>query len=47
LVGIFKFDLVAALFGDMSILSRTVYALVGVAAIYLAVIAMNLQKRSA
>ena len=47
LVGIFKFDLVAVLFGDMTALSRIVYALVGVAAIYLAIIAMNLQKRTA
>jgi len=47
LVGAFKFDLVAVLFGDMTALSRIVYDLVGLAAIYLAVIAMNLQKRTA
>ena len=47
LVGAFKFDLVAVLFGDMTVLSRIVYDLVGLAAIYLAVIAMNLQKRTA
>jgi hypothetical protein len=34
LVGFFEFDLVAALFGDMTIVSRIIYALVGVAAIY-------------
>jgi len=34
LVGVFNFDLVAAIFGDMSILSRIVYTLVGLAAIY-------------
>lgn len=34
LVGIADFDLVAALFGTMSPLSRTVYALVGVSALY-------------
>ncbi|MHC4324499.1 MAG: DUF378 domain-containing protein [Planctomycetota bacterium] len=34
LVGILGFDLVAALFGQMSILSRMVYALVGIAALY-------------
>jgi len=33
LVGFFHFDLVAAIFGDMSTLSRIVYALVGLAAI--------------
>jgi uncharacterized membrane protein YuzA (DUF378 family) len=34
LVGLFDFDLVAALFGAMSPLSRIVYVLVGVAAVY-------------
>ncbi len=34
LVGFLGFDLVAALFGQMSVLSRAVYALVGIAAIY-------------
>lgn len=33
LVGLFDFDLVAALFGDMSPLSRIVYVLVGVSAL--------------
>ena len=35
LIGIFKFDLVAFLFGDMSWLSRIVYILVGVCGLYL------------
>ena len=35
LVGIFRFDLVAFLFGDMSWVSRIVYALVGIGGIYL------------
>ena len=34
LVGALDFDLVAALFGDMSPLSRIVYVLVGLSAIY-------------
>ena len=34
LVGVFRFDLVAAIFGDMSVPSRFVYLLVGVSAIY-------------
>jgi uncharacterized protein len=34
LVGLFNFDLVAAIFGTMSTLSRIVYVLVGVAAVY-------------
>ena len=32
--GIFSFDLVAAIFGAMSIISRIIYILVGVAALY-------------
>ena len=34
LVGLFEFDLVAAIFGEMSALSRIIYSLVGLAAIY-------------
>ena len=34
LVGLLGFDLVAALFGEMSTLSRLVYVLVGLAAAY-------------
>ena len=34
LVGLFGFDLVAAIFGTMSMLSRIVYSLVGLAAVY-------------
>ncbi len=34
LVGLFGFDLVAALFGEMSALSRVVYVLVGLSALY-------------
>lgn len=33
LVGLFNFNLVSAIFGDMTILSRIVYTLVGVSAI--------------
>ena len=35
LIGAFRFDLVAALFGEMSVLSRSVYVLVGVSGLYL------------
>lgn len=35
LVGVFKFDLVAFLFGDLSWLSRIVYTLVGLCGLYL------------
>lgn len=34
LVGLFGFDLVAALFGEMSALSRIVYVLVGASALW-------------
>ena len=34
LVGLFDFNLVAALFGEMTALSRIVYALVGASALY-------------
>ena len=34
LVGVFKFDLVAAIFGDMTIISRIVYTVVGICALY-------------
>jgi uncharacterized protein len=33
LVGLFGFDLVATIFGEMSVLSRIVYVLVGISAI--------------
>lgn len=35
LIGIFSFDLVAFLFGTMSLLSRIVYSLVGISGLYL------------
>jgi len=34
LVGLFNFDLVAAIFGEMSALSRIVYVLVGASALW-------------
>ena len=37
LVGLFEFDLVATIFGDMSWLSRVIYILVGLSAVYVAV----------
>ena len=33
LIGLFNFDLVATLFGNMSVLSRIVYSLVGISGI--------------
>lgn len=45
LVGLFSFDLVAAIFGDMSAISRVVYSLVGLSAIYMLAIAGKLAKK--
>ncbi len=35
LIGFFKFDLVAFLFGNLTVLSRIVYAIVGICGLYL------------
>lgn len=45
LVGIAKFDLVAALFGAIPFLQNTVYILVGLAALYQAVGLRSIQHR--
>lgn len=34
LIGIFKFDLVATLFGDMTVISRIIYGLVGISGLW-------------
>ena len=34
LIGLFNFDLVATLFGSMSVISRIVYTLVGIAGLW-------------
>ena len=46
LVGVLHFDLVAALFGDMSSLTRIVYGLVGIAAVYVLILPMNLARKA-
>jgi uncharacterized membrane protein YuzA (DUF378 family) len=45
LVGLMDLDLVATIFGDMSTISRAVYALVGLSAVYMAINAMKLGKQ--
>lgn len=45
LVGLFSFDLVAAIFGSMSVLARIVYVLVGLGALYLLVSLGKLGKK--
>jgi len=44
LVGLFNFDLVAAIFGAMSSVSKIVYVLVGLSAVYIALISKSLLK---
>lgn len=44
LVGIFGLDLVGAIFGDMSVLSRIVYLIVGISAIYVLGLSFQLAK---
>lgn len=45
LVGLFRFDLVAAIFGDMSTASRVIYTLVGIATVYCAIAVPALRNR--
>ena len=45
LVGAARFDLVAALFGEMTVMSATVYVLVGLAAVYQALQWRGIQRR--
>jgi uncharacterized membrane protein YuzA (DUF378 family) len=48
LVGLFQYDLVAAIFGGQgALLSRIVYVLVGLSAVYVAVDAFQFEKRPA
>ena len=46
LVGFFEFDLVGAIFGNMSVISRVVYALVGLAAIYTIFLLPKMNKQA-
>lgn len=44
LVGLFNFNLVTAIFGSMSAISRIVYILVGLAGLYLIGVSMNFRQ---
>lgn len=46
LIGLFNFDLVAFIFGTMSVLSRLVYSLVGISAVVLVILAIRNQMNS-
>lgn len=45
LVGLFDFNLVSFLFGDMTLLSRVIYSLVGISAIVAAITGHMYEKR--
>ncbi|MGD2108960.1 MAG: DUF378 domain-containing protein [Phycisphaerae bacterium] len=45
LVGLFQFDLVAAIFGDATMLSRALYCLVGLAGLFQAIQWRAIQAR--
>jgi len=45
LVGFFKFDIIASLFGDMTGLSRTIYAIIGLAGLYFIFVTPSLAKK--
>lgn len=47
LIGLFRFDLVAFIFGDMSLLARVVYVLVGLCGLYLLTFYMRLGDNEA
>lgn len=47
LVGLFQFDLVAAIFGEMSLLSRIVYIAVGLSALWSLYTAAKLSRSTA
>lgn len=42
LIGLFRFDLVAFIFGEMSWITRIVYGLVGICGLYLITFYMNI-----
>jgi uncharacterized protein len=44
LIGFFNFDLIGAIFGNMSGLSRIIYALVGLSAIWVVALSGHLHK---
>lgn len=45
LVGLLNFDLVAAIFGEMTMISRIVYVLVGLASVYMIFMIPKMNKK--
>lgn len=46
MVGLFKFDLVASMFGEFSLLSRVIYLAVGLSAVYLIFASAGFARRA-
>ncbi|WP_437677619.1 DUF378 domain-containing protein [Sorangium sp. So ce131] len=46
LLGLFDFNLVSAIFGPLSVISRIIYVLVGLAGLYLLYAATQLERRA-
>ncbi len=46
LVGLFDFNLVSSLFGEQTWASRTIYALVGISAVYVTLMSPSFVKQS-
>jgi uncharacterized membrane protein YuzA (DUF378 family) len=46
LVGLFNFNLVAAIFGPLTVVSRIIYVLVGLSGLYLLYVASQLSSRA-
>lgn len=44
LVGFFSWDLVAAIFGEMAVVSRVIYALVGLSGLYMIYMASKMSE---
>ena len=45
LVGLFGLDIVELIFGDMSVISRVVYTVVGVSAVYMLAVSGSIVRR--
>lgn len=45
LVGLLEFNLVAAIFGSMSVISRVIYVLVGLAALVMILVSLKKEKK--
>jgi len=45
LIGFFDFNLVTTIFGDETVISRIIYAVIGIAAFYLLIVAITKQSK--